>query len=234
MTTEIVSHVLDSIPFALDLPALLRRVHVKPESANAVALEQIARAGEKIARPKAVYQVAYINMRSDDFVEVEGVAFHSRVVAVNMHNAFRVFPHVITCGMELQTWAGGFEDMVERFWAESLKEMALFAARQAVHVHIEQTYAPGETATMNPGSLTDWPIQEQIPLFKLLAPHPQAIGVTLTDSLLMIPTKSVSGITFPTTTHFESCQLCPRDACPGRRAPYDSALYDQRYQPDLQ
>jgi hypothetical protein len=55
------------------------------------------------------------------------------------------------------------------------------------------------------------------------------VGVRLTDSCLMMPTKSVSGIRFPTETSFESCQLCPRDDCPGRRAPYDSGLYDRRY-----
>jgi hypothetical protein len=39
----------------------------------------------------------------------------------------------------------------------------------------------------------------------------------------------VSGIRFPTTESFESCQLCPRAGCPGRRAAYDASLYDRRY-----
>jgi hypothetical protein len=50
------------------------------------------------------------------------------------------------------------------------------------------------------------------------------IGVTLTDHCLMIPLKSASGIYFPTEIKFESCQLCPRATCVGRRAPYDPAL----------
>jgi hypothetical protein len=82
---------------------------------------------------------------------------------------------------------------------------------------------------MAPGSLTDWPLREQRPLFALLGDTEALVGVRLTDSCLMLPNKSVSGIRFPTEKHFESCQLCPRPDCPGRRAPYDADLYDRRY-----
>ena len=74
---------------------------------------------------------------------------------------------------------------------------------------------------MNPGSLADWPIEEQKPLFRLIGDVEVAIGVKLTKNYLMIPTKSVSGIYFPTEITFYSCQLCPRKACDGRNAPYD-------------
>ena len=56
-----------------------------------------------------------------------------------------------------------------------------------------------------------------------------AIGVKLTESYLMEPNKSVSGIRFPTEERFESCMLCPRQDCPGRRSAYDPELYDQKY-----
>ena len=64
---------------------------------------------------------------------------------------------------------------------------------------------------MNPGSLADWPLREQRPLFGLLGNVRAAIGVTLTPSLLMTPTKSVSGILFPSEETFASCQLCHAD-----------------------
>jgi len=66
-------------------------------------------------------------------------------------------------------------------------------------------------------------------LFALLGDATEAVGVRLLDSLLMTPTKSVSGIRFPTEERFESCQLCPRPDCPGRRAPYDATLYERKY-----
>ena len=83
---------------------------------------------------------------------------------------------------------------------------------------------------MNPGSLADWPLREQRTLFALLGDVHGAIGVELTPSLLMTPTKSVSGILFPTAETFASCQLCPREECPNRRAVYDPLLFAQRYQ----
>jgi len=44
-----------------------------------------------------------------------------------------------------------------------------------------------------------------------------------------VPVKSVSGIMFPTEMSFESCGLCPREVCPGRRAAYDPGLWEKRY-----
>ena len=230
MSGEPVSHILDAIPFELDLAQLMRRARVKEGSANAVELQRLAEEGAALARPKAAYRVAYINNRREDCVEIEGRWFSSRILAVNLQNAFRIFPYLATCGMELQEWAEGIEDMLHRFWAEALKEMALGAAMNFAIRHMDEQYRPGDTSHMSPGSLVDWPIQQQTVLFDLMGDCKQVIGVTLTESLLMVPTKTVSGIRFPTTTHFESCQLCPRENCPGRRAPYDPDLLETKYQ----
>jgi hypothetical protein len=77
---------------------------------------------------------------------------------------------------------------------------------------------------MSPGSLQDWPLEAQSQLFQLLPDVEAAIGVRLTESLLMIPTKSVSGIYFQTEVSFVNCQLCQRGKCPGRKARYDEDL----------
>ena len=75
------------------------------------------------------------------------------------------------------------------------------------------------------GFLCGWERQ----LFELLGNPKDTVGVRLTQSCLMVPNKSVSGIRFPIEESFETCQLCPREGCPGRKAPYDSGLYDRRY-----
>lgn len=62
-----------------------------------------------------------------------------------------------------------------------------------------------------------------------MAEAAEALSVTLSDSCLMTPNKSVTGIRFAVEGRFESCQLCPMPECPGRRAPYDADLYQQRY-----
>jgi hypothetical protein len=80
---------------------------------------------------------------------------------------------------------------------------------------------------MSPGSLPNWPITEQKPLFSLIGKTEELVGVRLTDSMLMLPRKSISGIVFPTEVTFSSCQLCPRERCEGRKAPYDEALKEK-------
>ena len=94
---------------------------------------------------------------------------------------------------------------------------------------VEKTFHVGASSIKNPGSHPDWPLREQGPLFRLLGDVAGAIGVTLSESFVMLPTKSVSGILFPTDSDFASCQLCPREECPNRRAPYDPGLFERRY-----
>ncbi len=221
--------ILDSIPFVPDLPALQARLRIKEGSKYVAELARLAAEAETIARPKALYKLAFIEAKTEDTVIIEGVRFTSRVLRVNLDVAHRVFAYVITCGRELDDWAQAFDDMVHRFWADAVKEMALRTAIQALNQHLNDCYSLGRTAMMSPGSLADWPIQEQRPLFTLLGDPEAAIGVELTDSFLMIPNKSVSGTRFPTEESFESCQLCPRETCPGRRAPYDPTLFERKY-----
>jgi hypothetical protein len=221
--------VLDDIPFQIDLGLLMKKLRVKKEQSYAADVKRMADEAQAIARPKALCRVAYIESKDDGGVVIDGIQFTSRVLRVNLEQAHRVFPYVVTCGMELQEWADSIDDILRRFWAETINEMALRVAIQVLNKHVAEKYHPGRTSVMSPGSLGEWPIQAQRPLFALLGDPKDAIGVRLTDSLLMIPTKSVSGIRFPTEESFESCQLCPREGCPGRRAPYDKDLYDTKY-----
>jgi hypothetical protein len=117
--------------------------------------------------------------------------------------------------------------MLAIFWADTIKAMVLAAATSALNAHLQMHYLPGPTATMNPGSLSDWRISEQKPFFKLFGETAASVGVTLSSSFLMTPNKSVTGIQFSTDKLYENCQLCPREDCPGRRAPYDAALFER-------
>jgi hypothetical protein len=184
---------------------------------------------ETIVRPKALYKAVYIEAKHDDRVVIDGIELKSRVLRVNLEEAHRVFPFVATCGTEIEDWARSIDDIMKSFWAETIQGIALRSAIKALDKHIDEYFSPGLTSRMSPGSLKDWPIQEQRMLFTILGDTKESIGVQLTSSLMMSPTKSVSGILFPTEVSFESCQLCPREDCPGRRAPYDKDLYDRKY-----
>ena len=221
--------VIDPIPFAIDLDDLKKKLHISSGSSLERDLEDLAREAAALAKPKALYKVAYIDSRQEEYVVVAGIRLTSRVLRVNLDTVTRIFPYVVTCGSEMESWAAAVGDMLYSYWADTIKEVALRQAGAALLAHLRETYRLGKTSAMSPGSLQDWPIQQQRPLFQLLGNVEEAIGVCLTDSLLMIPNKTVSGIRFPVEGSFESCQLCPRESCPNRRAVYEPDLYEEKY-----
>ena len=221
--------VLDDIPFQPNMDSLKRKLRIREGSSSVEKLERFVSDAQAIARPKALYKVAFIESKGDEHIVVDGITLTSRVLRVNLEQAHRVFPFVSTCGTELEEWSDSLDDMLLNYWADTIKEMALRTAAQALGKDLEERFCPGRTARMNPGSLPDWPLREQRKLFALLGSPQDAIGVELTESLIMVPIKSVSGIVFPTEVAFASCQLCPREDCVGRQAPYDSTLYERKY-----
>jgi hypothetical protein len=215
------SIVMSSIPFQLDTAALRKKLHIKEGSHHAEELDRLIHGAQTVGKPKALYKEAFIESRTDETVTLDGITFKSRILRVNLENVYRVFPYVITSGLELEEWSKKIGDFLQEFWAEEIKETVLYMALEAFVKQVRDYHQLGQTARMNPGSLADWPIEEQRPLFALLGKVQELIGVHLTPSLMMVPTKSVSGILFPTDVDFTSCQLCPREVCPGRKAPYD-------------
>ena len=222
---------LDRISCVVDPAALRKRLHVREGSPDDRELIALLSEAAQIASPRAFYQPVSITDREASVVTIASVQFQSRVLSVNLAKAKIVYAFVATCGSELQSWGERFDDLLLSYWAEAIKEEALRCALETLYAHIRTTYAPGHISTMSPGSLEDWPIQQQEPLFRLIGDPEKTVGVRLTELLLMVPTKSVSGIIFPTDASFESCMLCSRDGCPGRRAPYDETLFEREYCP---
>jgi hypothetical protein len=219
-----------SFPSAeIDLPALLAALRVREGSEDETELRAMAAEMRAVAQPKALYAMAFIETRGEDYIVADGMRFTSRVLRVNLTDAHRCFPFVCTSGHEAEAWAAAQGGFMRRFWADALNQAVLHAAVFALQEHIQDRFHLGSSSMMNPGSLADWPLLAQRSLFSLLGDVREAIGVELTKSLLMVPTKSVSGIFFPTEESFASCQLCPRELCPNRRAPYDPELYDRKY-----
>ena len=103
------------------------------------------------------------------------------------------------------------------------------SARKHLDEHLNRKFLLGKTSTMSPGSgdATVWPIEQQRDLFALIGDVEGMIDVKLTDSFLMIPNKSTSGIVFPTEKDFRSCQVCHRENCPGRSAAFDPELWKE-------
>jgi len=216
--------VLADIPLRFDEERFRAQVHLDRFPQTQSAAEALLAQAVPLARPKALYKACYIAERDAEGLRLQGVDFRSRVLAKNLEPLDRVFPYVATCGTELEALQRSCADLLAQYWLDALKEMALDRARQGLRAHLAQRFGldPARLSSMNPGSGNRdlWPISQQAPLFRLLGDVEQAIGVRLTDSFLMTPNKTVSGILFPTELPFESCQLCTRPDCPRRRAAY--------------
>lgn len=220
--------VFDNIPFELDFDTLLQRTHVEPGTEDAKEFKRLVERARTQVKPKALFKECYIQAKDADSVTIDGVTFRSRSLRANLDKPERVFVYVATCGREADQIALPKEDFLMPFWLDAIKATLLGISISYLTSYLNRRYALGKTATMSPGSgdTTVWPIEQQRELFSLLGDVTELIGVELTDSFLMVPNKTVSGIRFPTEIDFHSCQLCHREACPSRSAPFDQELWE--------
>jgi hypothetical protein len=226
---EVGKGVWEVIPWKIDREPLREKLRVKGKSFLAARLERLIDEAEIVARPKICYAVVSIDGKEENRVILNGVPFTSRILRVNLDRAHCVFPFVATCGRELDSWSERIQGTLEQYWADTINEAALNWTIQNLSENLAKRYGPGPLSRMGPGSLPDWPLEEQRSLFALLGEDPGRIGVRLSESLLMTPIQSVSGIFFPTEERFETCQLCPREGCIGRRASYAPGLFERKY-----
>jgi hypothetical protein len=202
---------------SLNVESIGKKLHVQD-------LELLNRLWAKIGAvmaPKAAYGIGYVDEKRTDSVVIDGICFQSRVLYQNLNGIGRVFPFVMTIGPAVDELIKNEGNMLESYLLDQLGNNALRQLRLKLEDHLRKKFAFEKISCMSPGSLADWPIEEQKPLFELLGPVKRTIGVRLTDSFLMLPCKSVSGIYFPSEVSFFSCQLCPRERCDSRKAKYD-------------
>lgn len=203
-----------------DLSAIGRKLRIRPDQDK--DLELLARLAERagaVARPKAAAKRCAVQVGGEDQVLVEGVGFTSPLLREKLAECGRAFPCMATEGVELAAWALGLGSFLEQGFATALREAAVEQVEAWLEKTILERYGMKQVSAMNPGSLPIWPIEEQTPLFQLLAPLPEQLGVRLSPNLMMEPAYSISGIFFQTDTKYYNCQLCPREDCPSRRAP---------------
>ncbi len=219
--------VFNSIPVDLEPSKVLKFIRMRDSNQQIEKMvQELVEVTCSIAKPKVVYKVSYVDDRDGDTVTIDGVKFTSRVLRINLHQVERVFPYIATCGTELGEIAVPSNDVMKSFCFEEIKIMVLRSAVDYLSNHLTEHYALGKMSRMSPGAgpLESWPVAQQKELFSLFGDVEELIGVRLTKSCVMVPLKSVSGIYFPTEIKFESCQLCQREKCIGRRVSYDPEL----------
>ena len=112
-------------------------------------------------------------------------------------NLFRegaaVYPFVVTCGPDMEAFGETLDDPLEQFWWDVIMLDAVTQGYKALKKEIESVAGRPLTA-VSPGITDDWPLGGQPALFALIGGVEAAVGVTLSNSHIMHPIKSLSGV----------------------------------------
>jgi len=223
-------HILKDIPVTITAGEAVKQLKVA-EDEDVRLVTDLFETAKGHAKPKAMYREVFVEDISGENVRIDGYDFNSGVLAMNMKNVHRVFAYVCTCGVEVDEWSKSVYDYMTMLWVDLIKQMFLTEANVFLRDHIKEVFKFEKLSAINPGSgnVENWPISQQTTLFEMIGGVRDGIGVKLTDSFLMVPLKSTSGLLFPSETNFVNCALCSRKHCVGRRAAFDDGLYRKAF-----
>lgn len=212
--------VIENIPVELDADELVRGLRIRRNvdyirDKLGSLIESIA----PVMTPKAVYSVSFVDRIEGDSVMIGESVFTSRVVRMNLEQVGRVFPYIVTAGTELD--AEVFSKGRSAMLLDQVKNAVVSKAYQYLKTHLTEKYGIKKLSSVGPGRLDEWPITQQRELFSHFGDNVDRIGVRLTKTCLMVPIKTISGLFFPSEAGFESCELCSREKCMGRRAAFN-------------
>lgn len=165
-------------------------------------------------RPRFCYQVV---SQQPDFDM-------GRIILRQLHGAEAYVLFICTSGMEFEAYQQRLKDagdMVRIFIADALGSVIAEKTADRMEEHLQESIDKlgwQHTNRFSPG-YCGWHVSQQQRLFPLFQGH--ACGVTLTDSSLMVPIKSVSGIVGigkEVRRLDYSCGLCDFKQCYKRRS----------------
>lgn len=210
--------IISSSKWVPDADSFMQEHHLQASDRDLV--DKLLAEAASCAGPQGGYVALGPESCTEESVCISGVRLHSKLLARHLKTLDRVFPFVATCGFELAAWVDSKKDLLENYLAHALSEQATHLVAEALREDIEDDYGLTSLSRMQPGSLPDWPLEQQEPLFRILDRISERLQVTLTSTCLMLPTTSLSGIFFQDPQGFISCQFCTRK-CPRRKAAFD-------------
>lgn len=183
-------------------------------------LEGYADIMREVARPKVILRWADSKVLDDGHTDVDGHIFESIVLADKLRDLHRVILYVATAGNELKDC----ERIKPEAAVDILSGIALMKGIREMNRYLSEDMGMSGLGTLNPGSLPDWPIENNHALCDLIGDVGE-IGVTLNEKGYMLPWNSSSGIMFTGADGYQNCSLCTKLDCIGRRAPFNSEEY---------
>lgn len=188
------------------------------ELINSVKLEIIMS-----VQPKSIYREFELKYISDSIISVGGVCFKSKKLRSHLKNSDRILLFAATLGLQSDALVGRYQNVdsaraavmqaalaatVESFCDDICGDIS--CEEQEKGYYLRPRFSPG---------YGDMALESQRDFFKLLDCS-KRIGLTLSDSCIMIPTKSVTafiGLTKDKECNFNSCGGCENIDCAFRR-----------------
>jgi hypothetical protein len=220
--------IIDDLPIEIDLETLLRLAgysEKRPAPRRLVeAAERVIERARDLARPRAVYEVHETARDDDGTVLLGDGRFTGKILTRLLKGSDLAAVYAVTLGPQLDEEASRLSaagDMLSSVLLDTAGSLVLAKASISFVGRVFDAQAAPRgcvvTPPFGPGQCR-WDLSEQRVLFDLITPS--RIGIALTDTFLMIPKKSVSGIlgigkadeVFTTSP----CRLCDRKDCPGR------------------
>ena len=202
----------------------------KPREAILTLTQEMLTEARQLVAPAVVYEVYPVEEVSQQrLVLRNGRSFQAGRILDQLASASEIAVLIGTVGQRLEKQASRYFDQGHPAKGVVLDSIGSAAVEEllesACHV-IEELAAAKEMQTSSPFSpgYLDWPLDQQVVIFDLLPAD--AIGVTLTESLLMIPRKSLSAVVaLGNGSKVESrstCEICSIGATCRYRHPAES------------
>ena len=188
-------------------------------------VEQYMEVCSQIMTPLATYVMAEsVEAESPEEIAVAGLSFNSGKIVRNMlrHSGTYAF-FLVTVGPEPEELARDLlakGDFLDAYISDLIASALVDSVADAVHEEIRKAALAKDMKVTNrysPGYCT-WQVSEQQKLFSLFPEN--SCGISLSDSSLMSPVKSISGIIgLGSQVKFNeyTCEICPMKTCQFRK-----------------
>ena len=167
--------------------------NVIPEKNILLLIEKVYAEIDNICKPQYIYEVYEGNVYDDVSIEINNKRFKTgKVITRYLNGMEKCCVFAATAGKEYDTYRTQLHEkgeILEEFIADAIGSVIAEACANTIFTELAEknnctySYSPG---------YCNWKLTEQPLLFSLLPNTP--CGISLTESCLMIPIKSVSGI----------------------------------------
>lgn len=186
-----------------------------------VMLDNVLKTAAGLCSPKAMYGICPGKSLSSYRIEADGLVFHpGKIIADNLAGSDRFCFFVATAGREYEDYRNSLRktgNLVLEFIADAVGSVIAEACVSRLQKLLSSTLDVPFTYPYSPG-YCGWRLVDQRLLFSLFPERP--CGVELTDTCLMFPIKSVSGIIGIGKTVERKpygCAICKNKSCYKRR-----------------